>query len=393
MTKLISFLGLRLKKRTLRAMEKPKLFDEFEPISREEWKAQVIADLKGKDYEQLIWHTEGMEIQPFYAKEDLLEAPTGNLDSFLYPNTTPDVLNEGRIWQNLENIVVDSAKQANQKALEALNHGADGIIFEISKDIPEFDLLLKDITLQSCAVYFSGNHSLIRPFEAYIEKQQLYKQQLNGGLLCAPSEIQSDWDLNAYAAFKKLFVNSDLPSTEEDNIQQLVATLQKTVAILDTFTDQGIAPGTILNNLIISFKIGSSYFKAIAKLRACRILIATIAAAYQAKNYNVANLHIHCHTSGKVPTEADLYDNIMRNTTASMAAILGGCNSLYVHPHSEGVGPNNSFSTRIARNVSLILKEESYFDKVSDPAAGSYYIENLTNLMAEKAWGQFLALV
>src|SRR5690606_14636421 len=141
--------------------------------------------------------------------EDLLKVPAGNLDSFLYPNTTSDVPNEGRVWQNLESIVVGSPKQANQMALEALNHGADGIIFEISEEIPEFDLLLKDIMLQSCAVYFSGNHNVVRPFEAYIEKQQLYRQQLNGGLLCTPSETQSDWHLNAHTAFKKLFVNSD----------------------------------------------------------------------------------------------------------------------------------------------------------------------------------------
>lgn len=374
-------------------MNKTNLFAEFKPISKEKWRAQAIADLKGKDFEQLMWHTEGLEIQPFYTKEDLEGVPQGGLHPFLCSNATINVPNEGRIWQNLVKVPVHDSNQANNEALYALNHGADGIIFEIVGEAPEFDLLLKDLVLNSCAVYFTGNDNVMLPFQTYIENHSLSKQQLNGGFLCSSSAKESDIVLKKNAAFKKLFIDNRLPVSEENNIEQLVTTLLQAVKVMDEFTDKGIDPDIILDNFIIYFEIGSSYFKEMAKLRACRILMAGVAAAYQLRDYPATNLHIHCEISGKHLPQTEPYNNMLRNTTGAMAAILGGCNSLYIPPHEYGEENNPSFSTRIASNISLILKEEAHFDKVSDPAAGSYYIENLTTLFVEKAWEQFLTLI
>lgn len=362
-------------------MDKENLFAEFKPTSKEEWKQKVVEDLKGKDLEQLTWHTDGLKIESFYTEEDLRGTPTGSINIWR---------GSGRSWTNLEKIIVDTTtEQANRRALEALSQGVDGIIFQVFENkIIEFDKLLKNIVLKSCAIHFEGNDQSIIALQNYIEQHALTAKNLNGGIFCPFISIQKELTLEENPQFRRLFI----PSSEGDIIQQLVTSLQKAVAVMDALTNIGTDPSTILKHLIVKFEIGSSYFKEIAKLRAFRILMVAVAKGYNVEDFESDHLHIHAETSFASQPDEDIYNNMLRNTTQSMSAILGGCNSLYVRPHSEGVGPNNSFSTRIARNVSLILKEEAYFDKVSDPAAGSYYIESLTNLMVEKAWEQFLTL-
>lgn len=363
-------------------MDKANLFDEFRPISKEEWKQKVVKDLKGKDFEQLMWHTEGLNIAPFYTHEDLTSIPSGNI-RLLNDNE----YETGRIWQNLEKVTISNAQQANLEALEVLNQGADGIIFQVQDDeIPKFDMLLKNIALESCAIYFEGNDQLIIAFQNYIDRHSLTEQDLNGGFLSPISTVQKELILEERPLFKKLFI----PFSKGSIVQQLVATLQKTVTVMDALTDKGKDPSVILRNLIINFEIGSSYFKEIAKLRACRILITALAKAYEVKDFAPGHFHIHAETSNASQPDEDIYNNMLRNTTQSMSAILGGCNSLYVRPHIDHKKDDN-FSRRMARNIPLILKEEAYFDKVADPAAGSYYIENLTHTFVEKAWGQFLS--
>lgn len=362
-------------------MNNVNLFDEFEPISKKEWKQQVIADLKGKDFEQLMWHTEGLTIVPLYAQEDLITMPSGGLGF-----TNNNKHQTEHIWQNLEKVTVHNAHQANIKALEALNHGADGIIFQmLDNEIPEFDTLLKNIVLESCTLYFEGNDPLAVAFQHHIS-HSLTNKNLNGGLLCPFSAAQKDLTLEDNTLFKSHFI----PFSEGSIVQQLVATLRRTAKVMDTLSDKGIAPGIILKNLIIKFEVGSSYFKEIAKLRACRILIAALAKAYEVEDFVAVHFHIHVETSNASQPEEDTYNNMLRNTTQAMSAILGGCNSIYVHPHSDRKEDDN-FSRRMARNIPLILKEEAYFGKAIDPAAGSYYLENLTHVFAEEAWVRFLS--
>lgn len=362
-------------------MDKVNLFDEFKPISKEEWKQKVVQDLKGKDFEQLIWHTEGLDIAPFYTHEDLTNIPTGNIGSL-----SDNEHETGRTWQNLEKITISNAQQANLKALEALNQGADGIIFQVTnEEIPEWEVLLKNIALEACVLYFEGNDQLLFALQNYMERHSLTGQSLNGGFLSPISTLQKEWIVEKRPQFKKLFI----PFSEGSCVQQLVATLQKTVAVMDALTDKGIDPYTILTNLIIGFKVGSSYFKEIAKLRACRILIRALAKAYGVKSFSSGEIHIHTETSVTYSAGEDVYNNMLRNTTQSMSAILGGCNSIYVHPHTDSK-EEMVFARRMARNIPLILREEAYFDKVADPAAGSYYIENLTHCFVEAAWQDFL---
>ncbi len=353
------------------------LFGEFEPVSKEAWKQKIEEDLKGKDFEELIWHTEGLKIQPFYTQEDLASTPVGHIDKGL---------GSEKRWSILEKIVVHTPEQANAQALEALNHGADGIIFQLLDDeVPPFDILLKSLVLNSCAIYLEGKSDVVIALDNYIKSQNLEDQGLNGGFMCSSYYLQDGLTLQSNPAFKKLFI----PYSNGTIVHQLAGTLQKSVSVLDSLTDSGIAPSSILKQLIIKFEIGSSYFKEIAKLRACRILMVALAKAYHVEDIKPGHFHIHTETSWATQPDKDIHNNMLRNSTQSMSAILGGCNSLYVRPHTDRE-EEESFAKRIARNIPLILREEAYFDKVGDPAAGSYYIESLTRTFVEEAWGEFL---
>ena len=134
-----------------------------------------------------------------------------------------------------------------------------------------------------------------------------------------------------------------------------------------------------------TLSVGSDFFGEIAKLRALRKLWMTICKEY---NYT-ADIYLHCETSQLNKSNFDINNNMLRTTTEGMSAVIGGCNSLTVNSYNSGFETANDFSERMARNQQLILKGESYLDKVADIGSGSYYIEKLTNEIAAKAWSEF----
>ena len=158
---------------------------------------------------------------------------------------------------------------------------------------------------------------------------------------------------------------------------------------LNLLTDKGLDIDTVAQNIKFNFGVSSNYFMEIAKFRAARMLWAKIVEAYEPNNKEVAKMNIHAATSKWNQTIYDPYVNMLRGTTESMSAAIAGVDSLSVTPFNKAFEESTVFSDRIARNTQTILKEESYFDKIVDPAGGSYYIENLTNSIAEHAWKLF----
>jgi methylmalonyl-CoA mutase len=155
-------------------------------------------------------------------------------------------------------------------------------------------------------------------------------------------------------------------------------------------TDRGIEPGMAASKIRFSFSIGSNYFFEIARLRAARLLWSVITDKYNPADRASCRMEIHCTTGRWNKTMYDPYVNMLRTQTEAMSATLGGTDSLTVEPFDAAFRKPDRFSERIARNQQLLLKEEAYFDKVADPAGGSYYIEKLTRLIAENAWDLFI---
>jgi methylmalonyl-CoA mutase len=157
------------------------------------------------------------------------------------------------------------------------------------------------------------------------------------------------------------------------------------VEYLERFKAHDISVKDFLSALEFSMAVGTNYFMEIAKIRALRILFYNIMNMYEVKDFHPKDIQIHGESSVWTKTIYDPYVNMLRNTTEAMSGILGGCNSLTISAFDDIFNMPTDFSKRISRNISHLLKEESYFDKVSDPAAGSYYIEKLTDKLVESS--------
>ncbi len=332
------------------------LLHDFPAISREEWNKKATIDLKGKSIESLASKFEdNIEVAPYYTKEDVagLEYTKGS-ENCLAAKSTLD--GEPREWVNYQKIYVEDEKVANKTAIEALNLGATGLIFNIKNKI-NFEQLLDGIHLDACAISFEGKGQL----EDYIEFATK-TVDIN--------TITGFWSLNnaESAGQLKTQVISSEPSSVTQQLAQLAAQAQQLINNKEQ-----------LNSTLFKVEIGVNYFLEIAKIRALRIIITQVLAS---KNINIEQSEIEILAVSSTWSNSGLapHENILKGSTAAMAAIIGGCNALYVTPENK----NEKLSNRTARNISSILKEESFLNKVIDPAAGSYYLEHLTNNLVKE---------
>jgi len=401
-------------------VQKERLFDQFPPVTTKEWLDKINSDLKGADFnKKLVWKTnEGFDVKPFYRMEDV--------ENLMYINTLPDqspYLRGTKInnnnWLIRQNIEVTNYSIANRKALTILMRGIDSLGFIISdpESINEknFDLLLERIFLEGVELNFLTNgkareiidliincvkksYSDPNKIRGAIEADPLSRLMLNG-TLCIPPEEGFDYlasVVNSAASLPHLRVihlnASNFNNAGADIVQELAFGISMGNEYMAQLTQRGISSDMAASKIRFSFGTGSNYFPEIAKLRAARVLWSVVANGFQVAREENLKMDIHCVTSEWNKTVYDPYVNMLRTQTEAMSAILGGADSLTVEPFDKVFRHPDEFSERIARNQQLILKEEAYFDKVADPAAGSYYIENLTNLIAENAWKLFLEI-
>jgi methylmalonyl-CoA mutase len=399
---------------------KEKLFDQFPPVTTEEWMDKINTDLKGADFnKKLVWKTdEGFDVNPFYRMKDI--------DNLMYINTLPGIFPyvrgtkvENNNWLIRQNIEVTNYSTANRKALTILMKGIDSLGFIIAdpESINEknFDLLLERIFLGGVEINFLSNgkaKEIIELIINYVKKSRSDPEELRGaievdplsrlmvnGTLCIPPEQGFDYLASVVKSsaflphFRTININaSNFNNSGADIVQELAFAVSMGSEYLAQLTQRGIRCTTAASKIRFSFGTGSKYFPEIAKLRAARLLWSVVTNGFNSGNCENIKMDIHSVTSKWNKTIYDPYVNLLRTQTEAMSAILGGTDSLTVEPFDIVFRNPDEFSERIARNQQLILKEEAYFDKVADPAAGSYYIENLTSLIAENAWKVFLEI-
>lgn len=387
------------------------LFSEFPKISKAQWKEKTIADLKGADFDKkLIWRTlEGFDLQPYYTNEDIKDLEY--LKKFENrPANIKDGSQGSRYWINREKIVVTDVESANKAAVKALNSGADGLIFDLTGKVGiNIKELLNNILPLHCSVSFIADRDaakLIKGYFKYESENHIETSQLNGSINYDPIRnltlhgkmAEDGFDVlkeiieitDSARQFYGLTVNSSQFQNSGSSLsQELAFTLNVAVDYIDKLSDLGISVEKVIRNMEFSMAIGTDYFMEIAKLRALRILFYKIAESYGMTDYDPGNLNIHSVSSGWTKTIYDPYVNMLRNTTEAMSAVIGGCNALTICPYNENFEDATRLSKRISRNVSNVLKEESYFDKIVDPSAGSYYIENITDELVQKSWEIF----
>jgi methylmalonyl-CoA mutase len=344
----------------------------------------------------------------------------------MYINTLPGLFpylrgtkTKDNSWFVRQNIEVSDYSEANLKALGILMKGVDSIGFIItdpeSVNEDNFRQLLKDICIEIIEVNFLCNGKA-KEILSYVSKicaeRGLNPKDIKGaieadplgrlmsnGTLCIPVEQGFDYLASLtkasfdFHSLKTIHLNaSDFNNAGADIVSELAFAISMGSEYLSQLTDRGIAAADAASKIRFSFGTGSNYFSEIAKLRAARLLWSVVQKGFNSEESKIAEMNIHSVTSRWNKTVYDPYVNMLRTETEAMSAILGGADSLTVEPFDKVFKKPDEFSERIARNQQLILKEEAYFDKVSDPAAGSYYIENLTSLIAENSWKLFLEI-
>jgi methylmalonyl-CoA mutase len=229
-----------------------------------------------------------------------------------------------------------------------------------------------------------------------IETDPLGRLMINGSL-CISLDAGLDYltslteDASFLPHFRTIRVNgSNFTNAGTDIVKELAFTLSMANEYMLQLTQRGISSDMAASKIGFCFGTGSNYFFEIAKLRAARLLWSVIVSAYKPENSSSSVMDIHSITSRWNKSAENPHTNLLRTQTEAMSAVLGGTDSLTVEPFDIVFRQPDEFSERIARNQQLILKEEAYFDKVADPAGGSYYIENLTSLIADTAWKLFL---
>ena len=364
-------------------MNTSNLFQEFPEVSAKQWKQKIQMDLKGADYnETLVWESlEGINVKPFYHQEDIKDIPCFSLP-------------KGHDWSVGQSIYVGDTQKANAKALEILEKGVESLIFNIPNEETDFASLFSGINLKETELYVNFEFLALEPIKSLVS---LLKEKKAKAHLCIDIIEHLAKDGNWYHNLEKdheLFselvslngpdisiIGVDLSLYQNSGanmVQQLAYALAHANEYLNYITSKG---GEKSLPITFTVAVGSNYFFEIAKIKALRWLWNSLTAEYGIKN----DCNILAIPSKRNKTLYDYNVNMLRTTSESMSAVLGGADTVCNLAYDAIYHKNNEFGERIARNQLLLLKEEGYFTEASHISEGAYYIESLTNQLAEKA--------
>ncbi len=406
--------------------------------SKAQWQDLANKQLKGKTLDDLTWHTpEDIAVKPLYTMEDL--------DGLQYVNTMPGMspyirgpqatMYAGRPWTIRQYAGFSTAEESNAFYRKALAAGGQGVsvAFDLAThrgydsdhprvsgdvgkagvaidSVEDMKILFDGIPLDRVSVSMTMNGAVLPVLAGYIvaaEEQGVTPEQLAGTI---QNDILKEFMVrNTYiyppAPSMRIigdiiaFCSENMPKFNTISISgyhiqeaganaalELAYTLADGKEYIRTAIAAGLDIDAFAPRLSFFWGIGMNFYMEIAKLRAARLLWARIVAEFNPKNPKSSMLRTHSQTSGWSLTEQDPYNNVVRTTIEAMAAVFGGTQSLHTNALDEAIALPTEFSARIARNTQLIIQEETGITKVVDPWGGSYFMENLTQNIADKAW-------
>ncbi|MDF1864611.1 MAG: methylmalonyl-CoA mutase family protein [Saprospiraceae bacterium] len=363
-----------------------KLFSEFNGVDKKEWLKKVEQDLKGKPLNGLNSELFDLEFSPFYHLDDLEQLPY--------------TLNSGQSsndWEIAERIHVVDYKIANYKAIKSLEYGAQALQFIFSKCPTKIELktLLTKINLEFISVHFfmeqENGEELISNFIDFCQTNNINLQKIYGSFnvktIQKSTLFDSQWinsHLKSLPNFALLTINCNkYYNGKQHVISELAQILKEGNDLLIALKEQKLK--TL--NIRFSIVIGEDFFINIAKLRAFKMLWIQILETWELTYPIYTKIEVHLAENSQ--TE-NANSNMIKATSQAMSAVLGGTHTLFLLPSDNSTQKDGTdFSRRIARNIQHLLKMENYLNRVIDPSAGSYFIENLTQNMAEQAWSAF----
>jgi methylmalonyl-CoA mutase len=405
---------------------------------RDAWRALASKDLKGADPDTLVWETpEGIAVQPLYTAADL----DGVEHADTIPGVSPFVrgvratMYAGRPWTIRQYAGFSTAEESNAFYRRNLAAGQQGVsvafdlathrgydsdhprvVGDVGKagvaidSVEDMKILFDGIPLEKMSVSMTMNGAVLPVLASFIvagEEQGVTQDQLSGTI---QNDILKEFMVRntyIYPPEPSMRIVADIISHTAEHMPRFnsisisgyhmqeagaTADLELAFTIADGWeyarfaTARGLDIDVFAPRLSFFFAIGMNFFMEVAKLRAARLLWDRVMATFDPKNPQSRMLRTHCQTSGVSLTEQDPYNNVVRTAIEAMAAVLGGTQSLHTNSFDEALGLPTDMSARIARNTQLVIQEETGIPKVVDPLGGSYYVEALTQALADRAW-------
>lgn len=403
------------------------LFEEFEPVTPEEWRSKVRKEIGTDAVEEFLeWSSqEGVTIPAYLHRSDLEDCRHVDLEATMPPVAEgADVPANG--WTPCQPLNHPDPDTANEYARSVVEEGVCDLQLSLPppssrrfgpalRSTDDLTTVLKDIDLNETGLHLDDGLAAVVLYGAlrtHLSRQSVDPKTVSGSIGFDPvaslaSGEGPDGDRLFALAHQLVGDAKEIPSLRSwtvdarvyhdagaSAVQELAYTLGALTERLARHTKRGLELGRMGDKLHVIVPVSTSYFVEIAKLRALRLLVPQVINPFLSNgrtpsSFSPSDLHLRAETSRRVETLYDPHANMLRGTTEAMAAILGGCDVLSIHPYDHALRPSESFGHRIARNTQLILRHEAHFDQVADPAAGSYYLESLTDKLARQAWNLF----
>lgn len=367
----------------------PLQFNEFSTTTDQEWLEKIKKDLKGKDFQETLVHEnfEGISIQPNYHPEKIT-VPAQNIGSVPYLRGWK----KDNYWETRVLLSEKDGKKLNENIIFNLQNGASSI--GLPEGPTKWNQVFEDVQLDVISIDFERlNSEESEELQAYIKECQYDKTQIQGWFrrdfvtsenITSIDDFIQQWD--DYSNFRPIKISSFGEAQAGANkVHQLGIMLSKMNAVV---ANSNASVDQISSALICEMVSDTQLFMEIAKQRAFRVLYAHFIEQYAPGHECSKTVKVHAQTAFWNFSQKDIYTNLLRNTIAASGAVLGGVDVLTVTPFDIN-NSDSSFVQRMSRNISSILKDESFFSRVADPAGGAYYVEYLTQELIDKSWAFF----
>jgi methylmalonyl-CoA mutase len=319
------------------------ILNTFPAASLSQWEQSVAKELKGASLESLTWKiADNLSVKPYFTEENQV-----GIDTTALQNYNPD-------WQIGQKYYVENYKTSNEQVLADLMHGLNAPVFEFAQEpsIKDLKVLFENVGLAYIHTHFENtSNSFTIAWEQFLTEKALTNIDYS---------IKSDVEGAYFVDARKFYQNT------EDCRTELQECWKETLRLFESANDKN----AFFEKFHIAFYVDNFYFRNIAKLRAFKLLFSGLSST---KTLPFVSVEIAPNAY-----KADAHDNLIRASSMAMSAVFGGCNHLVLRPTGTDLE-----ALRLARNIQLILKHESGLHEVADPANGSYYIENLTNLLLQ----------
>jgi len=354
----------------------------FSKSARQDWEKTAAQEIQEKNpFEKLSWRgKDRIFYLPYFDAQDV--ADLQYLDSFKLPAAAQHPSGP-RLWSNLPAVLVSNEGTANISALNHLSLGADGVLFDLRNfQQPDLPALLQNVQSPpaTIAFYVTNEDSIVKSLSAIIEKKS-NPDTVRGALFweSIPKNTRIWSSFRPFKNFKGLGFIIPPASPAEEISDALI----KGVNIIDAFSAEP-GHGDVFRSITFSLATDASLAESAAKLKALRMLWYQVMHAYGQHDFKDTDLVIHARSPKAPDGDFAPHENMLKGTFSAIAAITGGCDMLTIECDQEP-----SLVPRQARNISTILREESFLNRVADPFAGAYAFDFITNAIAEKAWAMF----